>query len=555
MRTLRLTSIAAAAAMIFATPAFAAQYSVQEVDTYRTSLSATPTSINNAGTVTVLTDLRYNPPIDLSLIDFDSEFWIDSLTDIDAARNGNFNTEDLQAIVNFIISQAGTNQTQQIATNQSYLWENSTLIFEPGFDTVDDDFNGYSQSTDTRANAINDSGVVAGTSEGKYYKVPYTNEEGNEVTYLVQDHGSRAFVNINGNVVGIVSDSDIAGGYSEARDITNGLLVAGVEVIDPFETLEELVNVTCNDDEARGDIPVELCIQRQINAGLQNSHKIRAALWQLDQQGNVLERTSFGLPITPDEDDNRAFISEANAVNENGIAVGRASNFFEDNDSFLTAYAAIFNGDEVTNITDRNEYLSSVANDINNQNIVVGEGVREINGSNRSKFFVYDLDNDSIQFPEDFFLGSSSVARAINDAGLVVGEGEVEADIRPNRRRHGFLYDINNNTFQDLNDLVACDSPYTIVQAHDINDSGQIAATALIVRNQLDIQGQELLDDDGNNIEQEDIVAVLLNPIPGGEIEDCAPDVDANQERSGGSTGLLLILAGLLAGVGRKLRI
>ena len=80
-----------------------------------------------------------------------------------------------------------------------------------------------------------------------------------DITYVIQEFDTRGFVDLNGNVVGLVSESNLAGGFSQAFDINNNLLVAGVEVINPNEAIEQIV-ADCLDDDVRSDIPIELCL-------------------------------------------------------------------------------------------------------------------------------------------------------------------------------------------------------------------------------------------------------------------------------------------------------
>lgn len=554
MRQLKLTSLAAFSAALFSQSVTAAVYNVTEIDTYRSVVSAIPIALNEAGAVAVTGEFPYNPQIDLELIDFEAEFWQNNLTDIDSAQNGNFNADDLSFIVNYLRSQEASKLVQRVAVDASYLWENTTLNQIHGLDQVDATFGDFSGSTDTFVKSINDSGVTVGRSEGVFSKLEYTNEEGTELTYVVQEYSTRAFVDLNGTVVGLVSESDLAGGFSEAMDITNGLLVAGYEVLEPTDVLEELINESCTDDEIRGDQPVEVCIQTQLDAGINFSHQIRGVMWQLDQSGNVIDKQQFGLPFTVAEDDTTLYNSTINAVNENAIGAGYATNFFDDNESIPRIYAAIFEGETVNSITDRSEYIDSLANDINEQNIAVGYASKQINGFTRTKFFIHDVASDATTFPDDFFPGSSSVARAINNDGMVVGEGEVDSDLTNTRRRNAFIYDINNDLFQNLNDLIACNSPYNLVQAYDINDAGQIIATALVERNTLDIKAEEVVNDDGTNEASEMIVSVILDPIAGGEIENCEPPDEDVQERNSGSMGWGLLAIATLFGLRRRKR-
>lgn len=554
MKRFKLAPLAALVALV-SHSTDAAVYQLIEIDTVQTANLAFSSAINNSGDVAVIVEDPYNPPIDLSLLNFELAFLVENLTDIDAAQNGNFNATDYQTLENYIKSNSGSFSFQKLADYQSYVAENGTLKFVPGFDEVDAELGQYSQSTDTRIQGVNDAGVIVGVSEGKTFKVPYTNEIGVDLTYVVREFGSRAFVDINGVVVGLVSESDLAGGFSAAYDITNGLLVAGFEVLSPTESFETAV-ANCSDDEERGDLPFEQCIQARINSGIPNFHQERGVLWQLDMQGNVTSKQQLGLPFTPEEDSTAKYISRALAVNENGVAVGVATNFYDDRTDIPRLYATVFNGEEVTTITERDEFslnaTISSATDINNNNQVVGYEIVDINGIERTKFFVYSVDSNEITFPTDFFPGSASVARAINDQGQVVGEGEVDSTLSGTRRKHGFLYDIGTDTFQNLNDLLPCNSPYTIVQANDINENGEIAALALVNRTDLDITGQPNLNEAGDEILADTFVSVKLSPIPGGEIDNCDPAPEEVQERSSGSVSWFGLAALLLVSLRRR---
>lgn len=537
---------------VFAQSSYGALYEVNEVDTSLISRNANAVNMNASGDfilsvnyTTTFPLAEHNIPIDLTLFDFEDDAIVDTLTDPDSASTGDYNLEDYQTLLSFIRALQGSNQTQHLASFLSYVSDNGVVSFIPGLDVEDVDFGGYTKTVETLAQAINDNGVIAGITQAPSTKVLYTNESDEEITYVIQEFDTRGFVDLNGNVVELVSESDLAGGFSQAFDINNNLVVAGVEVINPNETIEGIVE-DCQDDDVRTDIPVEVCLaNREIQ--VRANHEIRATVWELDTDGNIVDKTNFGLPVTPADDETRFYSSEAFAINNNGIAVGRATNYFEDNEDRRSSYAAIFDGDDVISITDRFEYTSSQATDINDNNIVIGFANLTINGFARSKFFTHNMETGETVHPEDFFTSSTSIARGINNNGQVVGEGEVETDLIANRRRHGFIYDMNDGTFQNLNDLLSCDSPYTVVQGNDINDAGQIVATAVIARAQRDIQGNIELSDDGSEIIIETLTTVLLNPIPGGQIEDCAPPPTEVQERQGGSLGFWALL---FAGIG-----
>ena len=159
----------------------------------------------------------------------------------------------------------------------------------------------------------------------------------------------------------------------------------------------------------------------------------------------------------------------------------------------------------------------------------------------------------SMVLPKDFFTGSASTARAINEKGLIVGEGEVEThndDANTPRRRHGFLYDINANTFTDLNDLLSCNSDYTVLEARDINDNNEISATALIKVPRRDSKGELMFGEDGEQLVEDVVRAVKLKPISG-EIDDCSK-VEDKVERKGAGFGIVSLFSMLLIGFTRQ---
>lgn len=517
----------------------AAVYEVVEMPLNTVAVNAFAAQLNNSGTAVVQVSNIFNPPIDLSMIDFTTQLLVDNLTDIDAAMNGDFNAEDLAFTVSYIDS-LSNETSQKIADFQSYAVVDDSAQLIAGFDFIDTTTGEYARNTNTFVRGLNDAGVIVGTSDGPTRKVEYIDESGGEITYVVQDFGNRGFVQMNGQVLPLVPTSALTGGLSEAFDVNNNMLVAGYETTEVLEIRETSVE-NCQDDGIRGDIPVDLCLSRLVTSGVSGVMQRRATLWQLDQTGAITETRNLGILLTPADDDERVFASRALAVNEQGIAVGDSSDYYRDDENIVGTFAAVFTEDDVLGFTDQQEYFSSTATDINDANIVVGQMTQTISGFSRSKFYHYDIATDTLTFPSDFFPGSSSRARAINNNNLIVGEGEVDTGLSVDRRTHAFIYDIAAETFQDLNDLIACDSPYTIAQAHGINDDNQIVATATVRRTAKNIKGEDLLDDAGAPIMQDQVVSVYLQPIAG-EIDDCPTPPAEVQERSGGAISWLLPL-------------
>jgi hypothetical protein len=113
------------------------------------------------------------------------------------------------------------------------------------------------------------------------------------------------------------------------------------------------------------------------------------------------------------------------------------------------------------------------------------------------------------------------------------------------------MYDIASKQFTDLNDFLTCTSDYTIIEARDINDNNEIAASALIKVPRLDSKGQPVLDTTTGEQLVEDVVrAVTLKPIAG-EIEDCSA-VEEKVEREGAGLGFISFFALLTFGFTRR---
>ncbi|WP_299074353.1 DUF3466 family protein [uncultured Paraglaciecola sp.] len=548
-------------ALLVAPISQAAKYRVVELPVGNVGENSFPSAINNNGTSIVNVSNPYNVPIDLTLLDFESDTLIDGLTDVESASNGDFNIADYEILLGLIRAADGSQSAQQIASNISFLVSEGASNYIAGFDQRFEGENTFSLSTNNITKDINDLGFAVGSAEGFYKKVNYTfqtgTSEGEENTFIVRDFATRGFVNLPDNsVVDLPAPETLAGGFSEAYSINaNNQVVGYGTTLFTSESLQESVN-ECNDDEQRSDVPKESCISSVINSfssSVSSFAQLRGLIWQLDSQGNLVDTKELGILFEPEEDDTRNYTSQALAINDNGIAVGVSNNLYVEKDVTVTRnYAVIFNQDEIINLTpetDRNVARSSnvisSAADINNDNLVVGYQVKSINGANRTKFFVYDMNLAEMTFPEDFFLGSSSVALDINNNGLVVGYGDIDASLT-GRRTEGFLYDNNTGQFNGLSDLISCDSPYTLVQSNSINDNNEILATALYKGPSRDLTGEVILDDDGNQVLVDLVKAVKLVPISGGELESCEEPVDEINRDRQGATATWLIGLGLL---------
>ncbi|WP_088328494.1 DUF3466 family protein [Lacimicrobium sp. SS2-24] len=542
----------------FSLGASAASYEIIELDAASKGVASFAAAAGAQGQAGVLVQTPFNPPIDVSLLNLDdNEALRTQLNDPDAVEAGQISEEDLVVIYRFLIGSVPNNPLyQKLGSIQSYLTDANGSEEVTGFDVTDADIGGLSRSVDTFVTDINGTGDVAGYGSAPFTKYPWVNENDEALTYVARDFETRAFVQINGQTVPLVPEDTSLGGYSRANALTDNYLVAGEISTEANEILLDALD-NCNDEDTRGDVPIEVCFNNIAN-GLESNYsrtldrfyQIRASVWQLDASGSIVDQTQYGISYQPEEDDTGVYASRAADVNEQGIAVGQSSHLNPFRDSVVRNYAAVFADGEVKAFADQEDYSISTLNRsntlsaataINNNNVAVGYAVKTINGFDRTKFFTYDIDSEELVFPDDFFPGSASIARDINDQGMVVGEGEVDTVIGGStRRRHAFLYDLNDQSFTDLNDVVACDSPYTLVQAHSINERGEIVAVATVSGVRKDITGEPVLDDAGNQIAEETVVTVKLAPIPGGSVEEC-DNAEDKQERQGAGISWLLL--------------
>ena len=560
-------------ALLVAPVSQAAKYKVVELPVTDKGKSSFSNAINEDGNITVNVTSAFNVPIDLELLDFESDTLMNALTDVESASNGDFNSTDYEILLSFIRSAAGLQTVQQIANTVGFLASENETTYIPGFDQRTDPDNEFSISTNTILRDINDSGFTVGSSEGFYNKIDYSFESGEDVTFVVHEFGTRGFVSLGDNTaVGLPAPEGLAGGFSEAYGINESNQVVGygttLFLTDAIQTsITECEDDSIIDDEdpdtvdfpLRGDVPVESCISSIVSSftgSVTSFAQLRGLIWQLDGQGNLLDTKQLGLLFEPEADDTANYSSQALAINDNGIAVGVSNGQYTENGVTVARnFGVIFDQDEVINLTPdpdsnvaRSSNTISSAADINNDNLVVGYQIKSVNGTNRTKFFVYDMNLSEMTFPDDFFLGSSSIALDINNNGLVVGYGEVDASLT-GRRTEGFLYDNESKEFFGIRDLISCDSPYTIVQANSINDKNEIAATALYEGPARDSMGEIILDSNGSEVIVDLVTAVKLEPIVGGEAENCdSPADEINRERQGGSVTWILALGFVFLG-------
>jgi len=553
----------------------AAVYSVVEICEASEVKSTYAGAINDAGSVVAngtvsvvrtdnlgrpFTDVQlFNFPLDLDAIDFESEAVIAVLTDeqLADAINGNIDATVLNILLR--LNPAG----QPIGSALSYVAGTDGILQNmPLRDAA------LQRRNSEYLYDINNAGVAVGTASTTFSLQSFTPEptdttpEPEERDVWVPELSYQLGVVIQDNQVTTIPApyQELGGGYTIAKAISDSGLIAGYGSSGMEEDNQTAIEDTCDGS----DTPVNNCLY---NYAVSGSYQQRAMVWQLQANGTVAAPLVLG--FLGDKNTGQAFDGEgvnalnyfsvANSVNNNGLIVGHSLYSDSDRtrqvqignqifDQIVNAqHASLYVEEQVLPLVDPLEWLSSDALAVNNNDIVVGYAQKVINSRGSSKFFYHDYSSAQTVFPQDFFSSSTSVPNAINDFDQVVGRAEVMLAGTTSRRFHGFVYDIATDSFRDLNKLIGCDLPYTIVDAKDINNNGEILATALVKREQRDALGEVVLDSAGNAIEEDVATVVKLIPVANGEAEDCATEEDV-YERKGGSLpwSLLVLCSGLL---------
>lgn len=491
---------------------------------------------------------------------------LEDIEDEASLREGNPTANDLSWVIRYLQS-TSSNLYQKVGDTVALVNQGAEsqefAVFDEAFDGTSD----LTRSTIDYVNGITDNGWVYGNGSSPYLPLNFTQDDGGEVTFWLREFATRAFISPDfGQTIKPIlpPETSYYGGESAILNIQDNYAVGYAST----GTSQNLINLIedesggCLDPDILKDVPYEVCVQNFVSSS--SLYDIRAYKWTLDDNANVVAEQSLGLLVTPHEDDERKFSSYAQAINSQGVTVGFSHGWVDEDETdpseneSRSSYAVVFKDGEVISLTeDHSKYFDSRAYDINNNGIAVGHVSSYISGDVRTKFYYIDTNvaasDMTMVLPDDYFNSSSSTARAINDNGLIVGEGEVETHSSSStpRRRHAFLYDLHNDTFTNLNDLLECNSDYTIIEARDINDNNEIYATAVVKVPRRDSKGEILTDAEGNQLEEDVVRAVTLKPIDG-EIEDCSK-VENVIERKGASFGLGLLALLATFGFRRKL--
>lgn len=523
----------------------AQSYEVVELPTSDLSTHQFASSIDETGLVLSIVEERYNQPIDLSLINLDSL----ALSDPEAAAQGNFNGTDLSTITAALYSstQQDSAFNQKLAQYTAYKTDGVSTEYINGFDTETEATDGFTYSLNTELGDSYNGTYIVGSMTGAFTQIPYINESGEELTYVVNSVKSRGFVQVDDYVAPLIPVDATLGGISKAVAINSNLQVAGYSSVAVSDTVTSSI-ASCDDPDTRGDIPLEVCYYSIIN-NFESNLTRHATVWQLDTAGNTISTESYGLTFEPDNDVSIIFSSVATDINNEGQAVGTTPVPIENT---YTQAAAIFQNGQTQRLLSDDDLLPNAAVAINDDGLVAGYNTQIIGGSTVFKFFIYNINTDELTFPDDFFTSSISVPRAINNNGLVVGDAEPNADTQ---RRNGFLYDVNANTFTNINSLIACDSNYEIMTANDINDNNEIVGEALVQKPFRNAKGEIVTDSNGEEVLVDTVVAVKLVPTGGSPVDCELSDIEvAESTRQGASLSIFGIVALFAFGIARRLK-
>ncbi|WP_404402950.1 DUF3466 family protein [Idiomarina seosinensis] len=564
MKQFALKSLSAGILLGISLTAHSDTFAIEELPTAENFRHSFPQAMNGQGFVVGIS--RFPTDLDIDLTQVSATVLANAgISDVEQVES--LTPAQYEYIVNSLAMYQNTNPQQlQLGLHNGFYFDGLTRSV--------DFFEGQPAITsESYLYAINSSNSAVGTTTGPFMPVDYTytNGEDEEITstFYVRDFISRGVWLRDGLNTRIAPpETAEMGGESAIMDVNDNGLAAGYAstAVSPFAQ-ERLSNCVVDDPDAVVTRPKEVCYysiwlelynQKATNIApsyysrseylaRRSIYDIRGFLWQLDNNGEVISSTKLGTLQERREDDDRDFSSYALALNNNDIAVGQSWTYHPVRGAIRMP--ALFQNGEALPVTTDERYFWGAATDINDNNRSVGYLVENRAGNLRNTAFYHDLDSpEPITLP-GFFSGSSTVPNAINNNGVIVGTGEIEATISSVRRRVGFWYDsqAEQPSFIDLNETTACDSPYFIVEANDVTDSGEVLATAL--------KTEEYLDANGETQTREVSVAIKLNPIEG-ELNNCRQE-ENEIERSGASFGhlpllALAILGGLITRIRRK---
>lgn len=552
----------------------ATPYVLEELGNLDYAKHAYVTDANEAGQAVGMAQGVFNIVIDIAELDFEDTRLTNAYKDrervfenrdeeitftLDDIENGDINGDAQEFLQDFLLSSYADSRYQKISSNSGSEFNVAIEYNNPTqerviYDVEHPDYDGgLTRSVENIFTSISEDGVKAGWGSAPYTKIQFTEDgETESDTHYIRDFTRRGFVMTNtGERIDLMPTEVTYGGISGAYSIvqvSDGYLVVGETSVSIASDSQESLDESCDGDK----LPVEVCHESYVNSSSRALYNRNATMWRLDNALNVTDTVDLGLGIVPDEDEQkRAWRSTALAVNENEIAVGYSVVRYRDGDG-ITQYPVYYKDGNVVEFIDEYDYRpGGRAVAINDNNIITGYAIKRIENTERSKFFYHNVATGETTFPSDFFKSSSAVATDINDNGLIIGQGEVETSSSASRRKEAFIYDINKDTFTNLNDLLPCFAndgessfPYVVAEAISISNDGTVYGTATKTVDKRDAQGNVVVDANGKVEQESVVVSVKLKYNADGVAEKCPEKAQETYERQGASfapLGLLLL--------------
>ncbi len=442
---------------------------------------------------------------------------------------------------------------QKIGDSKSFINTADSANILHLVDFFDPEINSYTDSNFEALRAMNSQGIAVGQVTGAYSTIFHrpTGEDvddSEEIKMWQRDYKRRAVVYTTSNerVRLIEPEYNLYGGVTDAIDVSNAGYVAGHTSVSMSQSLIDSIEENCDG----GLRPESVCIWQQTYAD--GSYQVRPVVWTLDANGNVEASEVYDLAIEPESGITTGLTASMTSVNDSGTAVGFGHVFRGNTEEQLLTMPLLYQDSETLEFIDNEAYDGGFATSINNEGTIVGTLQTFQNGTFNEQFFIYTPGSEQLETPETFYVEAESTAYDINDEGRIVGVAEYEITTDDVRREHGFLYDSVTRELFDLNDLIECNSEFEIVEARAINNSDQIAATALKRVDRRDALGQPIVDSVTGEIEKEQVaVAVLLEPT-NGQIDDCSAIDLESDDRKGALTSIWLSLSLLGLAVFRR---
>ncbi|MDG5900133.1 DUF3466 family protein [Shewanella xiamenensis] len=508
-----------------------------------------------------------------------------------------------------------------IANNFAFIaaQNGATGAWKPTFDSI----NGTTppsdssvvNSVDTFYYGINDAGVKVGSMTAPEKKTENTATTDNATDYwYYRDYEYRGVAKVGDTEIPLpppytqyVKDDKTVelGGWSAATAVNNNNLVVGYASTNISKYGGDRVAYCLGTDNT---LPLDVCIQREQYPNAQGTRNIqyqtRAYVWQLDN--GTATGTELPLGLTPASDNTLTFTAQALGVNNDGVVAGRSHVYRNGNTDRLRQDAAYWTKDAEGKyqyhwIPMGDSISSSIAYDVNDNGIVVGSYRSYIQGYQRDKFFYFDINTPDVPYvtPNDFAATTtdlSSKAKDINNKDQVVGYIETTYDKEKPRPKAGFLYEKSTGEFNNLNNLLTCESKgfekgadgnwarhkvevkdgtgkvlsynsdILIVEAASINEEGTIVGTAFIRKPsyQLDKDGNIIVGENGLPLFElsgngDPVTAyiprmVVLKPTTNGEACTVDESTDTGNYERKGAASFAWLLALPLVWLRRRVR-